>query len=81
MKETMYTLSYLYEHRLDALVPVPVSQNRQIVGVHGAVRLVDERQIDSGKKADRRRPVRIILATGDLDAVNAVLVYSLTGDK
>jgi hypothetical protein len=49
----------LDEHGLDAVVPVPVGEDGQLVGVYFAVGLRDEGQIDARDELDGGRQVGV----------------------
>lgn len=67
-----------HKNCFDTVVPVPVCEDGELAGVDFAIYLADEGQIDARDELDRRRLVGIVLATGDLEAVDAVLVHGLT---
>ena len=49
----------------------------QLVRVHLAVLLVDERQVYARNELDIRSHIGVVIATGDLQTVDSVLVNSL----
>ncbi len=59
------------------MVPVPVCEYGELAGVDFAIYLADEGEVDAGDELDTGRVVGIVLATGDLQAVDAVLVHGL----
>lgn len=50
----------------------------QLGGIDLAINLADERQVDARDKLDARELLGVVIATGDLQAVDAVLVHSLS---
>lgn len=69
--------SNLYQDSLNAVVPVPVSENWQLRLVNLAIYLAHERKVDAGHKLDSGGLIGVILATGDSQTVNAVLMNGL----
>ena len=55
----------------------PIGQDRKFALVDLSVQLGDEWEIHARQKLDVRGIIRVFLATGDLQTVNAVLVYGL----
>lgn len=60
------------------MVPVPVCEYGELAGVDFAIYLVDEGKIDARDELNGGWVVGVVLATGDLQAVYAVLVHGLT---
>ena len=42
-----------------------------------AIELANEGQVDTGNELDSRGLLRVVIATGDLEAIDAVLVHGL----
>lgn len=72
-------LPNLYKDVFDAQVTVPVRQHRQFRRVDFAVDLIYERKIDPRRKLYVGMYVRIGVSAGNLEVVDAVLVYGLNG--
>ena len=69
--------SDLNQDRLNAVVPVPVSEDGELRRVDLSVYLAHKRKVDTGHELHGRRLVRVVLATGNSKAVDAVLVDGL----
>ena len=67
----------LHKDRLDAAIATPVREHREFGRVDPAVHLVDKRQVDLRDKLHRRGLFGVVLATSDLQAVDAVLVHGM----
>ena len=70
-------LPNLYKDVFDAQVTVPVRQHRQFRRVDFAVDLIYERKIDPRRKLYVGMYIRIGVSAGNLEVVDAVLVYGL----
>ena len=67
----------LYEHRLNATVPIPMREYREFRRIDFAIDLADEWEIHSRNKLHERRLVGVVLPTYNLETVDAVLVHGL----
>ena len=72
-------LPNLYKDVFDAQVTVPVRQHRQFRRVDFAVDLIYERKIDPRRKLYVGMCIGIGVSAGNLEVVDAVLVYGLNG--
>lgn len=63
---------------LDAEISRPPSQNREFSWVNLAIHLVHEWEVYSRQELDIWRGIRVVLATGNLETVDAVLVDGLS---
>jgi hypothetical protein len=70
-------LSDLYKDIFDAQVTAPVRQHRQFRRVDFAVELIYERKIDPRQKLYVGMYIGIGVSAGNLEVVDAVLVYGL----
>jgi len=68
----------LYQNSLEAIVPAPVSKDRDFAGINLAINLVHEWQIDSRYELYLGWLIRIRLATNDLQTVDTILMYGMT---
>jgi len=75
--EAGHLFSDFHQQGLEALVTVPVGEDREFALVDLSVQLGDEWEVHARQKLDARGFIRVFLATGDLQTVNPVLVYSM----
>ena len=68
----------LNEHRLNTMVPVPVGEYRELVGVDLAVDLTDKGEVYARDELNCGGLVGVVLAASDLEAVDAVLMNGLS---
>lgn len=81
--EISHLPSDFHQNSFHAIVAIPVSQNREFAWVDLSVHLGDEWEIHPRQELDDWWFVGILLATVDLETVNAILVYSMprTNDR
>jgi len=72
-----YGLANLDKHVLYTQIPIPIRQHRKLEVIHFSVDLINERQVHSRYELNFRSSIGITRATGDLEAVDAILVYGL----
>lgn len=77
--ERSHFLPNLYKNSFDAQVTVPVRQHRQFRRVDFAVELIYERKIDPRQKLYVGMYIGIGVSAGNLEVVDAVLVYGMSG--
>jgi hypothetical protein len=62
---------------LDALVAIPIGENRQLGRVDFTVDLRDEREVDARDELDHRWLIRVVIAAVYLERVDTILVHRL----
>ncbi len=79
--EVQYTPPNLDKDGLNAAVPIPMHEYRQLGGVDLAFHLTDEGKVYARDELYDGRLIWVVIATGDLETVNTVLVDGLFGEN
>jgi hypothetical protein len=72
-----HALADLHQNRLEAVIPLPVCENRQLRAIDLAVGWAYEGKVDTCEELERGRLLRILLPAGDLETVDSILVHGL----
>lgn len=70
-------LAHLYQDILNAVIPGPAVENGDLGWIHHTIDLIDKRHVDARQELDGRGDFRVAGATGDLEAVDSILMHGL----
>jgi len=77
--EAGHLSSDFHQHSLQTVITVPISQHRKLGSIDLPGRLGDEWEVHPRQELDVWWPVGVTLAAIDLQTVNAILVYGVSG--